>query len=85
MTGNIRTPSLRAPNAVAKHTSKRKVSADGTRWAIGRSQKRHLANHTWDIVECWTLKQRVRGRVSTISTHQSEEAAIAFVNKEGAQ
>jgi hypothetical protein len=79
MTGCIKVTHMRAPNDVAKHASKRMVSADGTRWAIGRKQKRHLANHMFDIVECWTLKQRIDGKVVTMDMHRDEAAAIEFI------
>jgi hypothetical protein len=58
---------------------KRLVSEDGLRWAISRNQKRQLGDHRFDVVECWTLKQRVHGKAVIFAIQQSEEAAREFV------
>ena len=58
---------------------KRLVSKDGLRWAISRNQKRQLPDRCFDVVECWTLKERVDGKVKIVAIQQSEEEARKFV------
>jgi hypothetical protein len=58
---------------------KRLISEDGLRWVISRNQKRQLGDHRFDVVECWTLKQRVNGKAVIFAIQQSEEAAREFV------
>lgn len=49
---------LRGRN-VANRNSERLTSADGRRWALGRTVKRSLANHRWDTVRVWSLRERL--------------------------
>jgi hypothetical protein len=55
------------------------VSEDGSRWAISRNQKRAIGGRQWDVVECWTLKYRVDGKVVTKAIQCHEEEAKAWV------
>ena len=71
---------LRGASSVSQIGAGRKlVSADGTRWAISRNQKRAIGNRQWDVVECWTLKCRVNGKVVTKDIQRGEEEAKAWV------
>jgi hypothetical protein len=74
-----KTTSLRGASSVSQDgAGKRLTSQDGTRWAISRNQKRALANHKFDVVECWTLKQRVNGKVETVAIQRCESDARVF-------
>ena len=75
-----KTPSLRGPSSVAQDGAGRRMqSADGQRWAVSRNQKRALADHKFDVVECWTLKERgADGKAVTVAVQRGEEEAREF-------
>lgn len=79
---NIKTTILRAPSSVASlraDEKKRLVSADGLRWATNRNMKRPLPDRRYDIVEAWTLRERVNGKAVIHSTGMTEEAALKWI------
>jgi hypothetical protein len=78
-TSNVKVSTLRANSSVSPETIDRIVSADGTRWATSRSYKVSTGFGRYDIIVAWTLKQRVNGKIVTVSLHRSEAAAAAFV------
>jgi hypothetical protein len=81
-----KTSSLRGPSSVTQDGAKRRlVSADGLRWAISANRKRSLPNHRFDIVEVWTLKERVNGKAVTAEVNQGEEQARKFCGLETPQ
>ena len=70
----------RSANAVAKHDSKKLVSADGNRTAIGRMVKCAGPMRTYTIVEAWTLRERnAEGKLVIVRTGMGLEAAQKFV------
>ena len=82
MTGKINWRGHRGSSLVQPGIGKKLVSADGTKWAISRMQKRSLSDHRYDAVECWTLKQRINGKVVIVGIQRGEEDARKFVGLE---
>lgn len=70
--------SPRSANAVIAD-SKSQTSSDGLRRIVGRNQKRALANHRFEVVRCYTLKERVNGKWQTISIQRSHDDAMQFL------
>jgi hypothetical protein len=68
----------RGANLIEAHPQ-RLESADGARWACGRNVKRALADHRYDAVEIWTLKERREGKAVTVDTYRDREAAERWV------
>jgi hypothetical protein len=64
---------------VAPTTIERIQSADGSRWAYSRNRKRRLSGGCYDVVESWIIRQRVEGKVVTVSTDAFEKEAREFV------
>lgn len=52
------TKHLRARNAVERRPE-RLTSACRLRWALGRWVKRSLANHRWNAMQVWSLRERL--------------------------
>ncbi len=76
-----KTPANRGQNA-AVADSRKTISDDGTRSVIGRNQKCAGPDHTYEIVRCYTIKEKVGGKWQTIDTHLGEEAAAEWVGKD---
>ena len=77
-----KTSTLRGASSVSQDGAKKRlVSTDGQRWAISANRKRSLANHRFDVVEVWTLKQRVDGKAVTIDSNVDEVRAKQFVEE----
>lgn len=56
-------------------------SPQDKRWATGRNVKRSLPGRRYDVVQVWTLKERMEdGTVRVAATHRSREAAAEWVN-----
>jgi hypothetical protein len=69
----------RAPSAVNAHPE-RLESADGSRWATGRTVKKPIGNRCWEPVRVWTLKTRdAAGKAVVRDTYVTREAAEAWV------
>lgn len=78
-TSNVKVSTLRAQSNVCPKAIERIESADGMRWATSRAYKVSTGFGRYDIVVAWTLKQRVNGKIVTVSMHRSKDAADAFV------
>jgi hypothetical protein len=77
---NWRKGGIRAPN-MFRADPQRLTSADGTRWATGRTAKGETATRGVKVpVEIWTLKERDEaGRVVVRDTHCSRARAEAWI------
>lgn len=76
---NYRVPTRRAASIVRADPKKLGTSKDG-RWATGRNVKVAMPEGRFDIVEAWTLKERMPdGSVNVVASGVSREDAEAFV------
>lgn len=82
---NYKVITRRTPTFSRKSDSPRKVSPDGTHWAMPRMAKRSLPDHRFDIVEVWDLKTRNEetGKAYTVRSCVSEGAAIEWTKPTG--
>ena len=72
----IKVTSLRAKSSVSQDGALRRlVSPSGTKWATSRNMKRSLGDKRFDVVEVWTLKQRVDGKIVIVGVNVSEQTA----------
>lgn len=69
---------LRGANAVVADPDKR-VSADGTRSALGRNQKCSIGAGRFTVVRCYTLKERVNNKWETKWIHRGNDEAIKWL------
>lgn len=75
----IRTRTLRGANALLANV-KRLESADGKRWATGRTVKAETSvPGIFEPVEVWALKERRDGKAISVGFHRSEEDARRWV------
>lgn len=80
---SYKVPSLRSQNSVSQIGAGQKlVSRTGLKTAISRNQKRQLGNGLYDVVECWTLKQRINGKMVIVEIQRGREEAEAWVLSE---
>lgn len=83
MSYNWRLGGRRAPNDVLAHPQRIDATDGSTRYALGRNVKgdrqRVAGGVTYEIVEVWTLRHRVDGKVETVDTLRSREAAERWV------
>lgn len=75
-----RVPTLRSANMV-NAMSESETSKDGLRRITGRYQKRSLGDRRFDIVRCFTLKERVDGKWVVIDIQRGEDEARRFLKK----
>lgn len=74
----IATP--RAASAVSQDgAGKRMESTDGTRWAVSANRKRALGNRMFDVVEVWTLRQRIDGKAVVIHRCVDQQYAARWI------
>jgi hypothetical protein len=68
-------------SSVSQEGSLRKlVSPDGLKWATSKNMKRSLGDKRFDVVEVWTLKQRIDGKVVAIEVNVSADRAMCHVS-----
>jgi hypothetical protein len=75
-----RVPTLRGANHV-RAMSESETSEDGLRRITGRYQKRSIGDRRYDIVRCFTLKERVEGKWVVIDIQRDETEARRFLKK----
>jgi hypothetical protein len=77
----IKVTHSRSKSSVSQEGSLRKlVSPDGLKWATSKNMKRSLGDKRFDVVEVWTLKQRIDGKVVAIEVNVSADRAMCHVS-----
>lgn len=83
MTTPYKIPGVKSQSAVSQDgAGKRLQSTDGTRWAVSANRKRSLGNKRFDIVEAWTLRQRIDGKSIVVHRGVDEQYAARWVAEE---
>lgn len=77
-TSPIKTTRTRGANMIAARPTTLR-STDGTRTANGRYVKRSLGDRRFDAVYVYTLRERVNGRLVTVSAHRDADAAKRWI------
>lgn len=78
-----KTSHLRGANQVAAMSgAKRLQNEDNSRYAYSRNQKCSVGGGRYEIVECWTLRERVNGKIVTVEIQRGFEDAVKFVGND---
>jgi len=76
----MKTPTRRAPSAVAPHPTETLISEDGSRKAFGRYVKAQRPNRRYDIVQTWRIRELVDGTWTTRASGLDRADAEKFIS-----